>query len=186
MSDSQLTKKAMAQAMKELMKQKPMDKITIGEITERCFMSRKSFYYHFKDKYDLVNWIYYTEFLSEIQNNVDGWGLMEHICQYFYENRVFYCNALQVQAQNSFSEYFADILHPIISGYLDDIIENNENKDFFVSFFTDATKLAITRWLIEDAKTPPSKFVQLMKEAMAGVGLKIGQDMSESNCEIRG
>ena len=94
--------------MKELMAERPMEKIRIGDIVERCNMNRQSFYYHFKDKYDLVNWIFYTEFFADIQRSFDkpGWELIEGMCQFFYDNRVFYTNALQVRGQNSFSEYF--------------------------------------------------------------------------------
>lgn len=51
------TKNVLAAALKEVMAEKPLEKIGIGEICERCGMNRKSSYYHFKDKYDLVNWI---------------------------------------------------------------------------------------------------------------------------------
>ena len=62
MADSQLTKRALSAAMKELMAERPMEKIRIGDIVERCNMNRQSFYYHFKDKYDLVNWIFIPSF----------------------------------------------------------------------------------------------------------------------------
>ena len=57
MADSNITKKALAGALKELMDTKPFQKISVSDICERCQMNRKSFYYHFKDKYDLMNWI---------------------------------------------------------------------------------------------------------------------------------
>lgn len=66
MSKSAITKKALAQALKELLAVKPLDKISVSDICEQCGMNRKSFYYHFRDKYDLVNWIYYTEFITVI------------------------------------------------------------------------------------------------------------------------
>lgn len=62
MPDSNITKKALAMAMKELMEQIPFSKISVSDICEKCGMNRKSFYYHFKDKYDLVNWIFDVEF----------------------------------------------------------------------------------------------------------------------------
>lgn len=69
MADSSITKKALANAMKELMEQKKFSKINVGEICSLCNMNRKSFYYHFKDKYDLVNWIFYSEF---VRNNISS------------------------------------------------------------------------------------------------------------------
>ena len=75
MPDSNITKKALAQTMKELMAKQPFSKISVGDICDACGMSRKSFYYHFRDKYDLVNWIFDTEFLQSIrpENYTAGW-----------------------------------------------------------------------------------------------------------------
>lgn len=64
MADSNITKRALAEALKELLKAEPFAQVSVGEICEKCHMNRKSFYYHFKDKYDLVNWIYSTEFIA--------------------------------------------------------------------------------------------------------------------------
>ena len=66
MPDSNITKKALAMAMKELMEQIPFSKISVSDICEKCGMNRKSFYYHFKDKYDLVNWIFDVEFFQAV------------------------------------------------------------------------------------------------------------------------
>ena len=63
MADLNITKRALAAALRELMEQMPFDKIQVGQICEICNMNRKSFYYHFKDKYDLLNWIFDVEFL---------------------------------------------------------------------------------------------------------------------------
>ena len=75
MADSNITKKALADALKELMDTKPFHKISVSDICERCQMNRKSFYYHFKDKYDLMNWIYDTEFIGVAKNKnyQSGW-----------------------------------------------------------------------------------------------------------------
>lgn len=55
MAESTLTKRALASALKELMAEVPFEKITVAQICEKCDMNRKSFYYHFRDKYDLAN-----------------------------------------------------------------------------------------------------------------------------------
>ena len=49
MADSNITKRALAGALRELMMDVPLDKIRVAHICERCDMIRKSFYYHFKD-----------------------------------------------------------------------------------------------------------------------------------------
>lgn len=94
-----------------------MEKISVAEICETCGVSRKSFYYHFKDKYDLVNWIFHTNLTRLLKNNENQSSFVEifnQICEYLYDNRTFYANALQVRGQNSFSDYFAEVMEPVI------------------------------------------------------------------------
>ena len=66
MADSNITKRALANELQELMAEQPFEKINVAQICQRCHMNRKSFYYHFRDKYDLVNWIFDTEFIALI------------------------------------------------------------------------------------------------------------------------
>ena len=106
MAESNITKRALAQAMKELIEEIPFEKINVGQICERCNMNRKSFYYHFRDKYDLVNWIFDTEFIA-VASQKDfrtGWEFFSELCGYLYQNRSFYLRALKIKGQNSFSD----------------------------------------------------------------------------------
>ncbi len=174
MSDSQITKKALAESMKKLMEERPMKKINISDIVEGCNMNRQSFYYHFKDKYDLVNWIYYTEFIVTIKDlSISSWEVLEKICDFFYENKSFYRNAFQVTGQNSFSEYFIEVLHPILTIHLNDIFKNSKDVEFYATFYADAIRVSISRWLMEGASIPPDKFIELLKSAVEGVAKTI-------------
>ena len=71
MSNNSITKDALARALKEILKEKPLSKISIKNITSYCDISRNTFYYHFSDKYELVNWIFYTETLKEVSTFSD-------------------------------------------------------------------------------------------------------------------
>lgn len=51
-----ITKKAFAESLKELMSTKPFNKISVREITENCGLNRQTFYYHFQDIYELLEW----------------------------------------------------------------------------------------------------------------------------------
>ena len=53
---SQVTKRALEASLKNLLLKKPLTKITINDIAEDCGINRMTFYYHFKDIYDLVEW----------------------------------------------------------------------------------------------------------------------------------
>ena len=58
---AEITKLWIANKMRELMKYKSIDKIRVTEICKAAGIERPTFYYHFKDKYDLVAWMFFQE-----------------------------------------------------------------------------------------------------------------------------
>lgn len=161
MPDSNITKKALAQSLKELMRKQPFAKISVADICEGCGMSRKSFYYHFKDKYDLVNWIFDMEFIRSIQGREreTGWELFQTLCHYFYQERDFYRCAIQIQGQNSFREYFQEVLSPVLENVASDLLMDNRDREFCVPFFSDAILASILRWLTAAQPDPPEQYL---------------------------
>ena len=162
-STSNKTKNALSEALKDLTNKTPFAKISIGNICEKCNICRKSFYYHFKDKYDLVYWIFQTELVQKIQIRTyeTSWDLLEDICIYLYDNRKFYVNVFQANGQNSFREIFSEILHPIISNKVESTItyRNHNKQQFYTQFITDAYLLSIERWLMAKIPMNPIEYI---------------------------
>ena len=63
---SEITKKALAASLKKLLSKNELSKITISNITNDCGVNRQTFYYHFKDVYDLLEWIYLNEVIQSM------------------------------------------------------------------------------------------------------------------------
>lgn len=178
MADSIITKQALSQALKELIRNHEFDKISVGNICEVCGMNRKSFYYHFKDKYDLVNWIYYTEFITVIQKNesLTGWDLLDEICLYFYKNRYLYQKTFRINGQNSFTDYFSDIMKSIISADIAFYFQQQDSVEPFAEFYTDAFVVAIKKWLLKKDCMPPKQFSDFLKQCVLGVLQNVSLD----------
>ena len=69
MPRSNQTKQLLAQSLQELMATTPLEKISVNDIVDHANVGRNTFYYHFEDKYDLVNWYFQsgiTRFLVEL------------------------------------------------------------------------------------------------------------------------
>ena len=169
MADSNITRNAMAAAMKALMKEKKLSKISISDICGACGMNRNSFYYHFKDKYDLINWIFYTEFVSNIhlEEYKDALQLLEDICDYLYQERDFYRVALKMEGQNSFQEYFSEVMDPYLKYLADQIMGAGKEEAFFLRFFGDAFLMAIIRWIMDENIMQPREFVRQLEETIS-------------------
>lgn len=178
MPDSNITKNALAASMKKLMAERPFAKISVGDICDECGMNRKSFYYHFRDKYDLVNWIFNVDFIGRIdwESCQNEWKLLDDLCRYFYAERAFYKNALQIEGQNSFKEYFFETLRPVILYYVQNMFEESAKKDFYVTFFCDAFLTAIVRWLKEGTQIPPEEFLEDVHEIIVVLARKVVRD----------
>ena len=169
MADSNITKKALAQALKELMQEEPFGKISVSEICQMCDMNRKSFYYHFRDKYDLVNWIFSSEFESMVRSKEYGdiWGVFDDLCVYLYENRDFYCRALKIKGQNSFSEFFREQCLPFFTKKLGEVLASEETTEFQVNFYADAFICAIERWITKNDSMGLQEFSKNLRSCIA-------------------
>ena len=185
MADSNITKRALATSLKELMMEQPFDKINVAQICERCNMNRKSFYYHFKDKYDLVNWIFDTEFITLLKDEnlntsyQEHWDFIEKTCQYFYQNHVFYRKALQIKGQNSFVEHFWEYIRPLLANRISYLFGQKQPDEFTVDFFTDAVLCAMERWLLSKTCMPPEQFLEKIKVLTEDGARSICRELSE-------
>ena len=181
MADSNITKNALAAALKQLMEHTSLQKITVAQICDKCGMNRKSFYYHFKDKFDLVNWIFDTDFIAlSLTTSADRWEFMEHLCQYFYQNKVFYQRALQVKGQNSFSDHLREFLCPLLQARVERILGLKDIPKICVDFFADGIVCAIERWLLDKNAMPPEHFVATIKQIVQGAAYTICQETQQN------
>ncbi|MDF3001114.1 MAG: Transcriptional regulator, TetRNA family [Bacillota bacterium] len=183
MSHSLITKRALAQGIQELMKIKSLSQITVQDICDTCDLSRKAFYYHFKDKYDLVNWIYQLEFFAQFSLDAESenyWERMQKALNYFYENKQFYKNALELTGQNSFYEYFVETIAPIMENHFSQIFSDNQSDDeeqqFCITFFSTAIRNVLVDWLQKGAIIPPEKLTRLIRSAVIDMARYIMED----------
>lgn len=171
MADSNITKRALAAALQKLMADNSFDKINVGQICQLCGMNRKSFYYHFRDKYDLLNWIFDTEFiaLAAGSGKSSSWDMIEALCLYFYQNRSFYIKALRTSGPNSFPEHLREFCLPLLKNRLKLLMGEAGTDPFILDFYADAFLCAIERWLIGREPMPPEDFVKKLKLAIHGL-----------------
>lgn len=116
MSNNMITKDALGKALKVLLEKKPLSKIFVKDITEYCNISRNTFYYHFKDKYELINWIFYTDMLENVNSFNDPSKLTNsfvNVCKCLYANRKFYLACFQYIGQNSLYEYLNEFYYEL-------------------------------------------------------------------------
>ena len=171
----QYTKKALADALKAALQNKPLDKITVKELVETCGINRQTFYYHFQDIYDLLGWIYQTEAIDAIRykKSYDTWpqGLLA-IFTYVGNNRQLCINTYRSLARDHLERFLDEVLNDLLGHVVDEIAVDTpataEQKEFITRFYSHAFAGILLDWLKQGLKTSPETLARQIGQIMDG------------------
>lgn len=160
------TKIWIADKMKSLMKRKPIDKIRITEICSEAEIERSTFYYHFKDKYDLVAWVFFHDaFETDVISARSAAVSMNKMRNDF----IFYKRAYEDTSQNPLWQY---MLEYFVSRYADEAkrITDTETLDtqtmYSIRLYCYSAVGMTREWLLTDNITPAGTVVEMMFNSM--------------------
>lgn len=103
LSCSEKTKVKMAHALKELMQTNTFEKITVSDITNTCKIHRQTFYYHFQDRYELLDWLIHNELIVPFIDNFNLDNMYDRLYNMFdamLKDKKFYQNALKINSDD--------------------------------------------------------------------------------------
>lgn len=170
MSESLITKNAISAGLKELMKHKSFDKITIADITKQCGLNRQTFYYHFQDKYELINWIYYNEAIATLSKDLtfDNWSdkILEMLTvmkkeSYFYEN------AFKSSGGSEFEKYLLSFTEELFGNIIERLEEgkaiSKEAVKFIARFYSFGSVGLAVSWAKTGMTESPESMIDNLK-----------------------
>ncbi len=186
------TKQILAASLKDLMQTMPLEKISVSDIAEHADIGRNTFYYHFQDKFDLVNWIFQTEstrFFTE-QATTENWSsALESIEDYLKENKDFYCNALAYNGQNSLQSFLFDTVSDLVVQQVRSMEApeyrslNKEELRFIGDFVASALVGMVVRWTKLGMKEDPRQFRRCVRRLCDGSLIHAYLSQPEDNAE---
>ena len=155
------TKEALGNALKKMLNIKPIDKITVKDLVEECGVNRQTFYYHFDDVYDLLEWVFEEDANRVLPDEIyyDQWR--ENVMlffKYLYENRSFVLNIYNSQNRSYMLRYFKRRLHYCIHGFAV-IVADGKNiewsdLEFVCEFYAQGVTGLISQWLDMNMELP--------------------------------
>lgn len=177
-SATQRTRQLLAESMKRLLAARPLEKISVSDIAKDCCISRNTFYYHFRDKYDLVIWIFDTEtatWISEENETPENDVLtLIRLSDYFRENRAFYRSAMAYDGQNSLREHLDRLVYQRLEARLrrlmprTDTPEGERELRFAAEFFTAALTGLFVRWVKQDMEEDIEVYHDCLRRILSG------------------
>ena len=165
------TKAELGNALKQLTYEKPFDRISVSDITAKCNLNRQTFYYHFQDKFECLEWIYRNECLFPLKKEFtsDNWHqCIERILLIMVHDKEFYLHSIKSNPRvfmNLFMESATNVLSDLIENYNNDYYEGLE-VEFVSNFFSMGIMGIIMDWVFTGMKTHPSRLISQLK-AMA-------------------
>lgn len=170
-----LTKQALEESLKKLLLKKPLDKITISDLTTDCGISRMAFYYHFRDIYDLVEWACLEDAAIALQGKktYDTWqeGLLQ-IFEAVLENKPFIVNVYHSVSREQIENYLFQLTYSLIMGIVEEkstgIQISKEEKQFIANFYKYSLVGIMLDWIKQGMKEDYRKVAEKICIAIKG------------------
>ena len=172
---SQVTKRALEASLKNLLLQKPLNKITIADIADDCGINRMTFYYHFKDIYDLVEWCCEEDASRALagKKTYETWqqGLLQ-IFEAVLDNKPFILNVYRCVHREQVEKY----LQPLVDQLMLDVIEEEssnmvireEDKQFIAKIYAYIFIGVMLDWIKDDMREAPQEIVARLVKLLRG------------------
>ncbi len=172
---SDITKRAMSAALKNLLKEKKLNKITVQDIADECGINRQTFYYHFQDIYDLVEWtcIEDTEKVLKENRTYDTWqeGFLS-VFDLAKKDKTFIDNIYRSVSLEMFEQYLYRLVYPLLKNVVDEKANGQtvreENKKYIADFYKYAFVGVLLEWIRNDMAESPGQIVDRVSRIVGG------------------
>lgn len=170
---SQRRKEQLASALKKRMEHKPLQKITIQELADDCGINRYTFYYHFRDVYDLLRWTFCQEVLPLLEREEGGWeeGVRQFL-HYVRDNATVCRCAINSLGQDALRELLRRETRAGMRRYLLEQRGNCQTSEaylnFLTGFYVEALTGAVLEWIQQDMALPEETLLRYLSLTLEG------------------
>lgn len=172
---SLITKQKLANSLKKFMQKQAFDKIKVSEILKDCDITRPTFYYHFHDIYDLMEWMFETEAIELLKKSADlmTWedGMLM-VMNYVKENDKVCLCAYNSLGRKTLERIFFQDTSAVMKNFIDILLKEipakPEHVEFITNFYTMAFVSCLVKWMSTGMKQTPEQMIELLDITMHG------------------
>lgn len=172
---SNITKKAMAKSLKNMLQTKELDKITVTDIANDCGINRQTFYYHFRDVYDLLEWVFENEVVEKVESEttIKNWQEnFAYVFNYMLNNKTFIVNVYNSLSRQYLLNFLFKHCNKLFIGIIDYVAKNynisKENKIFIANFYKYGFAGIIESWIVAGMKEKPENIIKKLDVMITG------------------
>jgi len=172
---TEMTKDLLARSLKSLMEKRPLDKITVRDVVDGCSLNRRTFYYHFRDIYDLLSWLYKKEAIAgllPLANREDWAEGFRRFLSYLLDNREFCMCAFSSLDREYVEQYHYSVIYRRIYPIIADMDEGRgipeERKAFLANLYALSFVALTVQWLQNGMRDDPASLVESLETTISG------------------
>lgn len=169
------TKQMLADSLFHVLDKKPLDKIRISDLTEECGVNRQTFYYHFHDIYELIEWIYVTEAEKAIGPHCtfSDWTIgMQNLCNLMMQKKAFlmktYHSTSHGNLERVLSENVYEMIYNVVEEKSKGYVMSDQAKKFITDFYKYSFIGVMMDWLDKGMTVEPEVVVGYVARMMHG------------------
>lgn len=159
----------LAESLKELSQTRPIEKITIKEITDKAGVIRPTFYNHFQDKYELMEWIITTELLQPMYPLIHAGMVTEAMVLMFTnieKDKAFYSKAVKMEGVVTFHEIAIKCAKEMLVKIFTEMKGDKEpthkwlTVDIIATYYAQSMCFAVEEWISSGYVLPPREMAE--------------------------
>lgn len=160
----------LAKSFKELACQQPIEKITIKQITDKAGVIRPTFYNHFSDKYNLLEWILVQDILVPVQSMLVNGMLNESMLLIFYniqKEKEFYMHVCRMEGQNSFRDMMETGIQTFLCGMIEEKMKGKIPKNKWLTperiaaYYSQSMTYIVITWIESGMEISPEELLEV-------------------------
>ena len=160
-----------AKAIKSLIKTQPLDKITVTDIVFQAGKTRQTFYRHFQDKYDLVNWYFEKLVLKSFEEMRQGGSLQEALnlkFAFIEQEHAFFKEAIKSNDYNNLIHYDFCCIYDFYKKFIYKKTGKDLSKDidFLLNMYCRGSVDMTVDWVLNDMPIKKEEIVQYLMDAI--------------------
>jgi probable dihydroxyacetone kinase regulator len=172
---SEITKRALSQSLKKLLAEKPLDKITVTDIVSDCGVNRQTFYYHFQDLADLVEWTCLEDADKALQDRKTYTTWQEGFLSIFalmQSDKVFIMNIYHSVSLDQLELYLYKLTYPLLLNVVNEQAKGmevrEEDKAFIANFYKYSFVGLVLEWIKKDMRDDPQSIIDRLSILIKG------------------
>lgn len=181
----QYTKAMIRKEFIEMLNEKPINKITVKDLSTNCNINRNTFYYHYSDVYELLSELFQLELEKVIDEYNDTLSWEESFimaAEFALKNKKAIYHVYNSMQREELVNYIYNIAGNIMSKYVEkqseEIDSYKEDMDLIASFYQCALTEMVLRWILNGMKEDPEDVIERIGQLFDG-NIKMSLKRSE-------